>query len=192
MDTAEIKKFLLQDERGKALLEELKGPLIQKRDELLASLHEVNGRVAQAASRAADAEKLLIEERASMEKVVVDSELARILKSERVYEQAIPGIVQELKQVYGLQVSANGADRKACGKIKGPDGVEKEAAVTEIVQDWIRTDGAKAVIPAGNSGGGASGGSGGPGRLKILSLETFEAMPAADRAEFMRAGGRIA
>jgi hypothetical protein len=161
MDANEVRKYLSEDEGGKALLEELKRPLLDKRNELLEALRLSNGKVAEQAQRTADLEGILAKERKAIDRAVVDEPLAAALEKAGVFKQVIPGLVRELREAHGLAVEALGDDRKAAGKLKIRDAkgaeVETAADINTIVETWKHTDAAKSVISAaGNSGGGAS------------------------------------
>jgi hypothetical protein len=191
IDLAELETWA-QGEEGKAWVEAQKKPLIMKREELLEALKKANGASAQAAQRAADLERILGEERAAVERVVVDGELGRILREGRVMEPAIPGLISELRESYGLAVKADGQDRKAIGKIRGADGKETEADLAAIYAAWKDTAEAKSVTLAQAAGGaGAQGGKGGPGGVRTLSLSSFEALSPAERVAFTKGGGTI-
>jgi len=156
MDLNELNAFIATDE-GKAWADGLKKPLLDKRDELLESIRQANGKTAEALRAKADLEKLYGEERQAVEKNVIDGTLARNLKEARVMEPAIPGIIAELKETYGLAVKADGPNRSATGKMKGPDGAEREVGLNDILATWSATDAAKAVtLGGGNVGGGAT------------------------------------
>jgi len=159
MNIDELNTWILSEE-GKAWADGLKQPLIAKRDELLENLRQANGKTAEALRAKADLEGLYSAERQAVEKTVVDGELSRLLKNARVMEPAIPGILAELKEAHGLAVKADGPNRIASGKVKGPDGAEREAGLDEIVKSWTETPAAKNVILIpGSSGGGSWGGS---------------------------------
>jgi len=185
MNIDELNAWISSDE-GKAWADALKAPLLAKRDELLISLREANGRVAQVASRATDAEKLLAEERVAVERTVVDGELTRILKDKRVMEPVIPGVIAELKQAYGLAVHADGADRRALGKLKDEAGNVKDVDLSAIYAAWSQTAAAREVTLDAGGSGGAAPGSGGhnqppaPPRLSSLSGRALASMSDED------------
>ena len=64
MDINEVKIFLTEDEGGKALLEELKSPILAKNKELLGEIKARDARHAEAVQRATLAEKLLADQAA--------------------------------------------------------------------------------------------------------------------------------
>jgi len=156
MDIKELEEWLKTNE-GIQWADSLKSGLVNKRDELLAALKEANGKLAEENLRFAAAQKSLEEERAALSSVLIDKELARLLKGENVFETVIPGTVQALKESYGITVKADGPNRLARGMIKGDDGTEKESDLTGIVSSWIRTPEAKRIVLNTNNGGGASG-----------------------------------
>jgi hypothetical protein len=156
MDLNELNSWLLTDE-GAAWLESQKQPLINKRDELLSTIRNTNGKLVELDQRSAAAEKSLSEERAILSTVLVDKELASLLKSANVFETVIPGTVAELKERYAIRVKADGLNRIACGMVQGADGEGKETSLADIVSTWSKTPEAKKVILETNQGGGAPG-----------------------------------
>jgi hypothetical protein len=153
MDTNEL-NIWLETPEGQKWGDEFKAPLLNKRDELLAALKSANGKIAEYEQRSTAAAEELSREREALSALVVDKELARMLKDERVMEPVIPGIVDELKNSYGIAVKADGPNRLAIGKAKGE---EREMDLGEIVSSWVATPGAGQVIRNGNTGGGATG-----------------------------------
>jgi hypothetical protein len=147
----------VKSEDGAAWLEGQKSGLLGKNKELLEALRQTNGKAAEQAQRASDLEKILVEERGAVSKLVVDEQLARLLREMNVMEPAIPGIVSELKESYGLTAKADGQTRKAIGKTKATDGSEKEVDLDAILAEWSQTPTAKAATVETNSGGGALG-----------------------------------
>lgn len=173
IDTAELNTWISSTEEGRAWAEALKAPLLTKRDELLESLRQANGKAAEALRAKADAEALLASERTAIEKLVVDDALAAALEKAHVFKTAIPGIVAELKESYGLQSRANGEERKALGKIKDADGTEREASIDQIVERFTASELGKSVTSSGlNVGGGAIA----PSSAPRLTREAVAAM----------------
>jgi hypothetical protein len=156
MDINELNLWLETDE-GKAWLEGQKQPLLIKRDELLSALKIANGKLSELEQRNSQTEGSLSEERAALAAVLVERELASLLKNANVFETVIPGTVAALKETYGIRVKANGPNRTACGMTKGEDGAEKETPLADIVFAWCKTPEAQKVILNTNNGGGASG-----------------------------------
>jgi hypothetical protein len=156
MNAIEVNEWV-KSEEGTAWLEGQKAGLLGKNKELLEALRIANGKTTEQAQRAADLEKILGEERGAVSKIVVDDGLARLLESKAVMAPAIPGIVAELKEAYGLTAKADGQTRRAIGKAKQADGSEKEIDLETIVSDWAQTGAAKTAIIETNSGGGALG-----------------------------------
>jgi hypothetical protein len=164
MDINELNQWV-ETESGKQWLDGMKQPLLNKRDELLAALHESNAKVSELGQRSSQAETALEKERAILSNHLIDKELARVLESKRVMKPAIPGVIAELKQSYGLTVkNIDDVNRTAIGKIKTGD-VEKEVALNEIVDVWSTTNAAKEVTLQTNTGGGAMG----SGRFSTVS-----------------------
>jgi hypothetical protein len=157
MDLKELEKWLETDE-GIKWEAELKAPLLHKRDELLSALKEANGKLAELDQRSAATEKSLSDERAATTAVLVDRELASLLKNANVFETVIPGVVQALKETYGIRVKADGSLRIPHGITQGENGTEKETSLTDIVSMWCKTPEAQKVILNTNTGGGAIGG----------------------------------
>ncbi len=190
IDLRELQEWIRTDD-GAAWMESQKAPLVAKRDELLEALRQSNGKASEQAQRAADLERLLGEERASIARVVVDDALAGILKGKRVMEPAIPGVVAELREAYGLNVSANGTERKATGTIRGADGSTRAASLEEVVGEWSKTPAAQKVILVPPSSGGGSPGpgpvSGGFTRDAIAKMSPREVADNFDRPEFQAA-----
>ena len=156
MDINELNLWIATDE-GAAWLESQKQPLLNKRDELLSALKIGNAKILELDQRASSSEKALSEERAILSSVLVDKELASLLKSANVFETVIPGIIPELKERYAIQVRADGSNRIARGMIQGEDGAAREVTMKDIVSTWSRTPEAAAVILQTNNGGGAPG-----------------------------------
>jgi len=185
MDIKELEKWLETDE-GKQWGEQYKAPLLSKRNELLAALKEANGKLAEQDLRsAAAAAEELIQERAALSSVLVDREIASLLKNANVFETVIPGTVAAIKETYGIQVKADGPNRIAHGMIQGEDGAVKESSIADIVSAWCKTPEAQKVILNTNNGGGAPGSS---NRVvtKQSPLETLSgpALAAMSDAEF--------
>lgn len=156
IEIGELNTWIGTDE-GKAWADGLKAPLLAKRDELLSGLRTANGSAAQAAQRAADADKALADEREAMRKVLIDDTLAAALKKTAVFDAAIPGCVSAIKEGFALDVEANGLSRIVSGKIKGADGQETRATLDAIVQAWHESPEGKENTREGNTGGGAPG-----------------------------------
>ena len=189
IDQSELENWITTEE-GAAWLEGQKRPLLAKRDELLESLRKGNAAAAQAAQRTADLEKTLTEEREATGRAIVDRELSRLLKESRVMEPAIPGVIAELKETHGIQVKADGRDRRAVGMMEGKQGME-EADLESIVKTWAASERAREVfLHPGSSGSGALGGSH-RSAGNSMNMSAFEALPPDKRMEFIRQGGFI-
>jgi hypothetical protein len=158
MDIGELTLWLETDE-GKQWGEQYKAPLLSKRDELLSALKNSNAKLAETDLRSAAAEKSLSEERAILSAVLIDKELASLLKNANVFGDVIPGTIAALKETYGIRVRADGPNRIACGMVQGADGEGKETSLMDIVSMWTKTPEAKKVILETNQGGGAPGSS---------------------------------
>jgi hypothetical protein len=156
MDVNELNQWL-ETEEGKKWGDTFKSSLLNKRDELLAALKEANGKLAESEQRSSAAAEELSQERAALSTLVVDKELSRILSERHVIETALPSVVTELKNSYGITVKADGPNRQAIGKIKAGDGTEQEAGLAEIISAWAATPASKQVTLNNATGGGALG-----------------------------------
>jgi hypothetical protein len=186
MDINELETWLKTPE-GEAWGEQLKSPLLQKRNELLAALKDSNAKLAELEQRSAAAAEELSQERQALSALVVDKELARMLKEAHTMETVIPSVIAELKESNAITVKADGPNRQAVGKTKGEDGTEQEQSLAEIVSAWAATPAAKQVTLNSSTGGGALGSTGrayvahsldklsGPALAKLSDVE-FQAM----------------
>jgi len=156
MDVKELESWLATDE-GAAWLESQKTPLLNKRDELLKEISDQRSAVSNGNAKITEYEKSLSEERAIVEKYVVDKELQALLQKAAVYEGLIPEVIKSLKNAYSISIKANGNDRTASGKMKDKDGNEKELDLPAIVQNWKEKPENKALQACLSNGGGASG-----------------------------------
>ena len=152
MDVKELEAWLTTD-AGKTWADGFKAPLLSKRDELLSNLRTANGSAAQATQRAADAEKMLAEERAAINSILIDRDLGSIMQKGRVMEPCIAAAIAELKETYGIQVKANGSHREAMGVVKSEDGTTREVGLEEIFNEWSKTDSAKRITLASQNRG---------------------------------------
>jgi hypothetical protein len=183
MDIKELETWLKTPE-GEAWGEQFKSPLLHKRDELLAALKEANGKLTELEQRSSAAAEELSQEREALSALVVDKELSRMLKESRVMETAIPAIIAELKDSYGITVKADGPNRQAIGKTKGEDGTEQEKSLAEVISTWAATPTAKQVILNYNTGGGATGSKGGMVTTPTLNNLSGPALAKLSDAEF--------
>jgi hypothetical protein len=156
MDINELNSWLLTDE-GKQWGDQFKAPLLNKRDELLSQIKDSNAKLTEWDQRSAAYENSLSEEKAIVEKFVVDKELQSLLEKAFVFEGLIPNVIQSLKNAYGITVKASGGDRKASGMIKDNDGNEKEIDLAAIVDNWKQKPENKAMQACTSTGGGATG-----------------------------------
>jgi hypothetical protein len=155
MDLNELTEWLKTD-IGQKWGEEFKAPLLNKRDELLTALKDSNGKLAEMDQRSISAASELAQERAALSAVLVDQELARLLRNKKVMETAIPATIAKLKESYALTVRADGANRLAIGKKPGMD---ETVSLNEIVSTWSTTPEAQQITLNNATGGGALGGS---------------------------------
>jgi len=156
MDLNEMNLWIATDE-GAAWLESQKQPLLNKRDELLKEISDQRSAVSNSNAKITEYEKSLSEERAVIEKFVVDNELQALLQKAAVFDGLIPDVIKSLKNAYGITVNASGNDRKAMGKIKDTDGNEKEVDLPGIVENWKMKPENKALQACLSNGGGATG-----------------------------------
>jgi hypothetical protein len=156
MDLKELETWVLSNE-GAAWLENQKQPLLNKRDELLSQLKDSNAKLSEWDQRSADFEKSLSEEKAVVEKFVVDKELQSLLQKAAVYDGLIPEVIKSLKNAYSINIKANGNDRTASGIIKDNDGNDKEIDLAAIVENWKQKPENKAMQACQSTGGGATG-----------------------------------
>jgi hypothetical protein len=156
MDLNELNSWLETNE-GKEWGEQFKTPLLNKRNELLSQIKDSSAKLSEWDQRSAEWEKSLLEEKAIVEKYVVDKELQGLLKNANVFETLLPEVVKSLKNAYGITIKANGGDRMAIGKLKDKDGNEKEADLQAIVNEWSMSPEGLKLRQNNNSGGGATG-----------------------------------
>lgn len=110
MDAKELELWIATDE-GKIWAEQLKKPLIDKRDELLGQLKAANGRIETEAQRATVAEQALEAEKKAIHKIIIDDGIAARLRDEGLMEAMIPHVLESIKEANGLEVEANGDSR---------------------------------------------------------------------------------
>jgi len=156
MDVKELESWLVTDE-GAAWLENQKKPLLDKRNELLSEISDQRSAVNNSNAKITEYEKSLSEEKAVVEKFVVDNELQSLLKRAFVFEGLIPDVIKNLKNAYGITIKASGGERTAIGKIKDTDGNEKEICLADIVENWKQKPENLAMQANNNTGGGATG-----------------------------------
>ena len=156
MDINELNSWLLTDE-GKQWGDQFKAPLLNKRDELLSQITDQRSTVKDSNAKLSEYEKSLSEEKAVVEKFVVDKELQTLLQKAFVFEGLIPDVIQSIKNAYGITVKANGNDRAASAIIKDNDGNEKELDLAAIVENWRQKPENKQLQANVNHGGGALG-----------------------------------
>jgi hypothetical protein len=183
MDINELETWLKTPE-GTKWGDEFKAPLLHKRDELLAALKEANGKLTDLEQRSTAAAEELSQDREALSTLAVDKELSRMLKESRVMETAIPAVIAELKNSYGITVQANGPNRQAIGKTKGEDGTEQEKSLAEVISAWAATPAAQQVILNYNSGGGATGSKGGMVTTPALDKLSGPALAKLSDSEF--------
>jgi hypothetical protein len=160
MDKNEVREYLQNTEEGKALAEEIKQPLVQKRDELLTENRQLGEKLKTANQRAADSEELLSSEREAVKRMAIDDELDRHLDRIGVLDTHKEAVKSDLKSKNDFAIEANGTQRVAKSKPQSDE--ESGAMIGDVVDRWAETDEAKASIKAAvNSGGGATGNSSG-------------------------------
>lgn len=128
------------------------------------------------------AQDALASESGFTQKLLLDNGLTDALVKAGVANQFLPAV----KAMLGTQakVIVDGDSRKA---------VIGDKELSEFVSAWATTDEGKQFISApSNGGGGASGGAGGGSNAKVWTRERFDAASHYERAEFAKAGGKVA
>ncbi|GAI90220.1 unnamed protein product, partial [marine sediment metagenome] len=139
MTKAEVLKFLTETEEGKGLLEELKKPLLTKRDELLAQIKNLGEKTTSVSQREADANRLLLDEREAINKMAIDDRLEVEFRRLEIPSTHWVALSAHIKAHNEIEVKANGPLRVA--EIKGQK-------LSDFLDTWSKTDEAKALIPA--------------------------------------------
>lgn len=152
MDREAVKQYLENEEEGKALLEELKKPLISKRDELLSLNKQLHEKLTGETQRATDAAKLLEDERKAVRSMVVDQRLDAMMEEHAVIPSLRTIVKQKLLSENDIDVHADGTTRKAIVRHD-----ENEKPLEEWFKSWTETDEARQVMLNLSSGGGAIG-----------------------------------
>lgn len=166
IDKEAIRKYLTEHEDGKALLEELKAPLLAKRDELLEEVKSLSGRFTESATKVNDLSTLLAQERGAVQRLVVDDALDRFLTRANVLPDRIETAKAILKGRHEITVNADGVQRKA---------VVGERTLEDVVREWSESDEARHFVAAAQNSGGGARGSGG-----------YKPSPASDDQSYMR------
>lgn len=128
------------------------------------------------------AQDALASESGFTQKLLLDNGLTDALVKAGVANQFLPAV----KAMLGSQakIVADGDARKA---------LIGDKELTEFVSSWATSDEGKHYIAApSNGGGGASGGAGGGSNAKVWTRERFDAASHYERAEFAKAGGKVA
>ena len=159
MDPDEVREFLKTDE-GKQLAEEIKAPLLAKRDELLTENKRLGEQLTSQTQRADDSEKLLTDERSALHSHVVDTELDRLMDEHGVLSRARESLRSAIKSQNEIKLeTADGGARVP----KVANG-ETEVTLSEYMQNWSQSEEAKSFLPAsGYVVGGPSRASSGSG-----------------------------
>lgn len=190
MNAEDVKNYLTEDPEGQALLEDLKKPLLQKRDELLAELAKSNGKAGEVLQRSAESERLLNEERASIRKLVLTDQLDKLLKGASVPDLLRPNVTASLLAANDGIVEANGLERMGFIRTKDSEGKETQVDLQTFVNTWAQSDEGKQIIPQPMVPAGLGG------RVKnhgggSLPLSTFDSLSPEERMAHTRAGGTI-
>lgn len=153
MNREAVRDYLTDNDEGRALLEELKAPLLQKRDELLAKVKTLNERLSDAVRRADGADELLAREREAVQHMAVDEALRRELGRVKVHPGHIEAVEALIKARSDIAVKADGQRRYAV--IREGD---EETPLSEWLDSWADSEEGKGyVLARDNSGGGAIG-----------------------------------
>jgi hypothetical protein len=169
MTIDEVKAFLAEDEGGKALLEELKGPVLAKNKELLGEMKARDARHAEAVQRAAFAEKLLADQAAQ-----------RSAEEAEKKREGLRNLAAKIAADEGITLDPSrfiGADEEATRTL-----VEAEASRFKTY--------AESVLRAkfGNTGAPKSGTGATP---PAMPFDAFENLSAEAKMAFMRRGGSL-
>lgn len=156
MNVEEVRKFLTETEEGKALAEEIKAPLLSKRDELLQENKRLGEKLTAETQRADDTEKLHKEDRAALHETIVDGTLDELMSKYNVLPQARESVRSAIKGRENITLEKSDGGRRVA-TVKTEDG--KSVPLEDYMHSWKETDEAKLYIRAGNSGGGAQGNS---------------------------------
>jgi hypothetical protein len=156
MDLNELNSWIKTDD-GRAWLDGQKTGLLNKQQELLKQIKDGNAALTDSGQRLAAAEGSLSEERAFIERSLIDDTLKALLKNAGVMDIAIPQVIPMLKNAYSISIVANSLDRTAWGVLKEHDGTEKQGDLHDVVTNWLKTPEAKQITINRDSGGGATG-----------------------------------
>jgi len=183
MDTKELEQWIETDD-GRAWIERKKSGLLNKQQELLKQIKDGNAALTDSGQRLAAAEGSLSEEKAFIERLLVDDTLKALLRSAGVLEIAIPQVIPALKNAYGITIAADGLNRTAWGVLKETDGTEKQGDLQDVVTDWLKTPEAKQVVINRDTGGGATGSNAKATTKQSLSGLSGQALAAMSDSDF--------
>lgn len=163
MDREQVEKWIETTE-GAAWLNEHKRGLIEKRDELLQKVKDLNEEHRKATQQVNDLQSTLAQERDAVRATLVDREVSSF-----VDRHVVPGLREGAKALFtGLDVTV-AADGKLrtpvvskdnlAGLLQAGEEAPDGLPLGEYLDRWSKTDEAKAYLSAPqNSGGGAKGG----------------------------------
>jgi hypothetical protein len=161
MDANEVREYLQNTEEGKALLEEFKQPLINKRDELLAENRRLGEKLSAETQRATDNENLLADERTALHSHVVDGELDRLMDEHGVLPHAKEAVRSSIKSQNTIQLEKADGGKRVPMVANG----DEQTSLEDYMASWANTDEAKSYIaadgyivggvPTRSSGGGS-------------------------------------
>ena len=161
MDLKELETWI-ETAEGKTWADGLKKPLLDKRDELLTKVRELNESHTQTVSQVNDLTETLAKERTDSRRELIDRELSGF-----VDQHVVPGLREGAKALFtglDIEVKADGQQRVphvSKENLKGlpiegevPDGLP----LREYLETWAKTDEAKDYLKgSGSTGGGAHG-----------------------------------
>jgi len=160
---------------GKAWADGLKKPLLDKRDELLQKVKDLNEEHRTAAQQINDLTETLARERGDMRNTLIDREV-----SDFVDRHVVQGLRQGAKALFtglDIEVKADGKQRIPIVSKESLKGLPIEGDLPEglplrdYLETWAQTEEAKSYLAApGNSGGGARGGFSPPNKTEVESF----------------------
>jgi hypothetical protein len=162
MDKAQVKQYLTEDDEGKALLEELKRPLLDKRDELLAETKRLREASSAAEQRAVAAETEIQRRDDDTRRAALDAAWHDVMERNGVVEN-LRGAFRALME-QRFEITTELADGDAQITVTSPDTGDPvefgEFWDSQLAVERVRRDGdheTAAFLRNGNTGGGAGG-----------------------------------
>jgi hypothetical protein len=144
MDLKQLETWIETTE-GKKWLDSQKEGLLKKNEELIKELKTAGGSLSELTQRVTDTEKQLETEKAAIRQALLVQPLQNSL-TEKVFPVILPHLMNELCETYGLAVkAASDGTRAAIGTVE-INGTKVEKTLSEIVDHWTQTDGAKSYL----------------------------------------------